>query len=118
MKNELEIKSEIILVRNTWIYKKIKRQYNRWIWRNLPPCKEIVKKLTASLDQKLPAKEKIIVKLHLAACPPCVRFLEQIEFLRDVIHDHDEELTETPTPMTMSSDARERMKNALKSAVN
>lgn len=105
-------------MRNTKIYQKLKRQYDRWIWRNLPPCKEIVKKLTAALDQKLPAKERIIVKLHLAACTPCVRFLEQIEFLRDVIHDHDDEITETSTPIAMSSDARERMKNALKSAIN
>lgn len=104
-------------MKNTKIYQKLRRLYNRWVWRNLPPCKEIVKKLSASLDRKLPAKERIIVKLHLAACTPCVRFLDQIEFLRDALHLHDEEIAEEiPTP-AMSSEARERLKNALKSSI-
>lgn len=101
----------------TDIYKRLKIRYNRWVWKNLPPCKEIVKLLSESQDRKLSLREKIITKLHLAACVPCVNYLNQIEFLHGAMHIHEEKSVEIDTTIKMSPESRERIKNLLKSSI-
>jgi hypothetical protein len=99
-----------------WILKKIKRAFNVAAWTYLPPCKEIVKIISASLDRKLTIREKIILKLHLAACEPCVRYMDQSQLLSNAAHTIDEELKSDLYAGRLSNDARERIKNILKSS--
>ena len=92
-------------------------KFNVWIWRNLPPCREIVKLITASLDGKLSWREKIIMKIHLLSCNPCVNFLKQLKFLRGVLqHDCDDKFVAEESAPKLSDKSRERIKNALKSS--
>jgi len=85
-------------------------------WTYLPPCKEIVKIITASLDRKLTVQERIILKLHLAACKPCVHFLDQSHLLSSAAHTMDQELKDDLYAGRLSDDARERIKNMLKAS--
>ena len=104
-------------MRNTKLFGYLKRKYNRWVWKNLPPCKEIVPVLSQSQDRKLSLREKIVVKMHLAACAPCVRYLKQINFLSDAFHKCDEKNLPVEPAAKLSPDARERIKNIMKSSV-
>lgn len=96
---------------------KIRRQVNLLILRNLPPCKEIAKIISASLDRRLTLREKIVMKLHLVACKPCVRYFEQSEFLHRATQRLDDNLKEDVYSGRLSDEARARIKDLLKSSV-
>ena len=99
-----------------WIVKKIRRAFNVAAWTSLPPCKDIAKIISASLDRKLTLRERIILKLHLAACELCVRYLNQSQLLRSAAHSIDEDLESDLYAKRLSDDARERIKNILKAS--
>ena len=101
-------------MRNTKLFGYLKRKYNRWVWKNLPPCKEIVPIISQSPDKKLTWREKIVLKMHLAACDPCIRYLKQINFLSDAFHQSDEKISQTEPTSKLSEAARDRIKNTLK----
>ena len=85
-------------------------------WTYLPPCKDIVKIVSASLDRKLTIRERIILKLHLAACEPCVRYLDQSQLLSHAAHQIDDELKNDFYAGRLSNDARDRIKNIIKAS--
>ena len=99
-----------------WIVKKIRRAFNVAAWTYLPPCKDIVKIISASLDRKLTLRERTILKLHLAACEPCVRYLDQSKLLSGAAHTIDDELKNDLYAGRLSDDARERIKDVLKAS--
>ena len=99
-----------------WIVNKLRRTLYVAAWRYLPPCKDIVKIISASLDRKLTLRERLIMKLHLAACEPCVRYLDQSKLLSTAAQTIDEELKNDLYAGRLSDDARERIKNILKAS--
>ena len=42
-------------------------------------CKELVELVTAYRDGALPPHERARFEAHLAICPPCVRYVEQVD---------------------------------------
>ena len=98
------------------IRKKTQRFFFYLVWKFLPTCKEYVPILSESLDTELSLYKKIIVKLHLIACPPCVRYLKQIKFVREASHRCDEKTLQIASNVKMSDETRERMKNLLKNS--
>lgn len=96
---------------------KMRRTVNLAILRYLPPCKEIVKIVSASLDRKLTLKEKLVMKLHLVACKPCVRYFEQSTFLSTATHQLDDHLKNEMFSGQLSDEARQRIKDLLKSSL-
>jgi hypothetical protein len=80
-----------------------------------PNCKESIRLQSDALDRPLGLFQRIGLRLHLALCIWCSRYGKQIKFLRSTAqhceHDHGPE-------QTLSSDARERIKRALKDANN
>ena len=100
----------------TGIIQKLLRARNLFILRTLPPCKEIVKIVSASLDRKLTFRERTVMRLHLVACKPCVRYMEQSNFLGSAASQLDENLKHELFAGRLSDDARDRIKNVLKSS--
>lgn len=88
------------------------------ILRTLPPCKEIVKIVSASLDRRLSIRERLLMKLHLVACQPCVRYMEQSHFLSSAAHVLDDGLKDELFTGRLSDEARERIKNVLKTSAS
>ncbi|MFM9904021.1 MAG: hypothetical protein ACKVQJ_05550 [Pyrinomonadaceae bacterium] len=88
-------------------------KFNLLVWRTLPKCKEMVKIITASMDEKLSWTEWILMKIHMLSCDPCVNFLKQIRFVRTVLRRSDQKLPEADTGTKLSDDARTRIKKAL-----
>lgn len=91
-------------------------RFNLLIWRRLPECKEMVKIITASMDSKLSWKEWILMKIHLLSCDPCVNFLKQMRFIRSVLGRGGDNLGQNDNTVTLSEDARARMKQALETS--
>ena len=98
------------------IIQKLRRARNLFLLRTLPPCKEIVKIVSASLDRPLTFKERAVMKLHLVACKPCVRYMEQSRFLSSAASQLDDQLKDELFTGSLSEDARERIKDILKAS--
>lgn len=99
------------------VFRKLQRMSNVAVWRYLPPCKEIAQTLSDSLDRELSVRERVVTKLHLWACLPCVRYLEQSRYIRNAMHEYEERrATEIPQSNGLSDEARERLKDLLKTS--
>src|SRR4030095_5395934 len=100
----------------TGIIQRLRHARNLLILRTLPPCKEIVKIVSASLDRKLTFRERAVMTLHLVACKPCVRYMEQSHFLGSAASQLDENLKHELFTGKLSDEARDRIKNLLKTS--
>ena len=56
------------------------------------------------------------MRLHLVACKPCVRYMEQSHFLSSAASQLDENLKDEFFTGKLSDDARDRIKNLLKTS--
>lgn len=79
-----------------------------------PSCREATRLQSEALDRPLPLRKRIGLKIHLVLCRWCRRYGDQIGFLRSVAHEHVKH-EETLPPQTLRPEARERMKERLKS---
>ena len=99
-------------------YQRIMKFFRRTILRTFPSCKEIVHIISASLDRELTLREKCLMKMHLFACKPCVRYLNQSEFVSDAIKIMDETEKMDLYSGSLSDSARLRIKTALAAATS
>ena len=79
----------------------------------LPTCREVARLQSESLDHSLSFPKRLGMRVHLLVCSWCRRYGKQIDFLRHAVRDHPDELTQAH-PQALSSEARERMKRALR----
>jgi len=93
---------------------KLKWQLILFLARRLPDCKTITPTLSESIDRELTLKERIVTRLHLFTCEACVRYVQQIRILHDVIHTHQPDLERVGPSLDLS--AKERMKALLSSS--
>jgi len=98
------------------IYQRITKFFRRTILRTFPSCKEIVHVISASLDRPLTLRERFLMKLHLFACKPCVRYLDQSAFVSQAIKIMDEREKLDLFAGSLSDSARSRIKSALATA--
>lgn len=88
-------------------------RFNLFIWRKLPACKEMVKIITASMDEKLSWREWILLKIHLLSCDPCVNFIKQLRFISSALRRSEDRVGQEDESVKLSDDARQRLKEAL-----
>ena len=98
------------------VFRKLQRIFNVAVWHYLPPCKEIVRTVSDSFDRKLSIRERIAMKLHLWACLPCVRYLEQSKYVREAMHEYENHRATDLQSKTLSDEARARLKDILKTS--
>lgn len=82
-----------------------------WMFR----CDEITKKVSLSMDEKLPLRHRMAIRFHLAMCRYCSRFRRQLLLLRKTGRATGEEKASSETPFGFSPEARERIKRTLRS---
>lgn len=99
-------------------YQKVTKFFRRTILRSFPSCKEIVHIISASLDRRLTLREKFLMKMHLAACKPCVRYLDQSAFVSEAVKIMDESEKMDLFAGSLSDAARARIKSALTAAAS
>ncbi len=78
-----------------------------------PGCKTAARLQSEALDRKLPLRQRLGLRVHLLLCKWCRRYGKQIAFLRNASHEHPDEMAE-PIPQKLSAEARDRIKQKLR----
>jgi hypothetical protein len=78
-----------------------------------PNCREASRLQSEALDHSLTPVQRFGLRVHLILCKWCRRYGKQIRFLRHATHEHPELVTEA-SPSTLSPEARQRLKRALR----
>ncbi len=79
-------------------------------------CEAVSRKVSESMDRRLPLTERMMIRFHMAMCRHCARFRSQVMKIREICRlagQENEDLGDLPP---LSSQARERIVQALKSA--
>jgi len=79
-------------------------------------CKDVSRLVSESLDHKLPLWPRLQVRMHLLMCRLCSRFRQQMVFLKDAARHYWTAGEETDASPGLSPEARERLKQALRSS--
>ncbi len=95
---------------------KLKNKLIRWLSLRLPTCKEVTRMASEAMERRLPLRQRLGMKLHLLFCALCMRYVRQLQFMRDAVQQHAAQIEDgsAPPPVVLSGDARERMKQSLK----
>ncbi len=72
-------------------------------------CKQASELASQAMDEKLPFRERMALKLHLLLCRSCTNFTRQLAFLREASHRFG-----THHDLHLSDEARQRIVNTLK----
>lgn len=59
-------------------------------------CQELVELVTAYREGALPAEQRVRFDAHLAVCPPCTRYIEQLELTVRAIGGLNEQVEQAP----------------------
>ncbi len=83
--------------------------------RQFPPCKEVTRLVSESLDRDLSVPERLTLRVHVLMCVLCRRFARQVRFVRDALRRHSDRLEgqDLPPPPGLSPEARDRIKRNL-----
>jgi hypothetical protein len=98
------------------MFGKIKTGFNKIVWKYLPGCRDITALISRSMEKDLSWREKLVVKTHLYTCIACRRYLSQIIFMSEVLGKQEESREKGEFAPRLSTEASERLKNALKSS--
>ncbi len=79
-------------------------------------CKEVSRRVSESMDRRIPLYQRLLIRMHLLMCRYCARFRRQLMFIRELCRSRklDENLPDKLAHMP--PDARERIKQALQDA--
>ena len=80
-------------------------------------CKDVSKKVSESLDRKLPLHHRAMIRMHLMMCRFCWRFRKQMLILRELSQVTDLPSESLDPAFALSTEARARIKNAMKSVL-
>ena len=94
----------------------LKDRMIRWLALRLPTCKEVTRMASEAMERKLPLRQRLDMKLHLLICSLCMRYVKQLQFMRDAVQQRAAQIeTGTPSPPTaLSKETRERFKQSLR----
>jgi hypothetical protein len=81
-------------------------------------CREVSKLVSESMERRLPWRQRMGLWMHLAMCRLCAGFARQARLLRRAARQDPERLVgdTSSAEVTLTPDARERIKAALRSS--
>jgi hypothetical protein len=79
-----------------------------------PSCRQATRLQSEAMDRPLPLRQRIGLQIHLVLCRWCRRYGKQIGFLRSIAHEREKHQDTLPS-QPLRSEAKERMKERLKS---
>lgn len=91
--------------------------FTQYLAARLPSCREVTRLGADALDRPFPFGQRLAVRFHVLICVWCRRYLRQIAFLRQAVRTHPDRLLDASdaTAAGLSAEARERLKQALRS---
>lgn len=81
-------------------------------------CKDISKRVSRSLDCKLPLRLRMAVRLHLMMCSICRTYRKRLLFIHNLLQRPESLSTETDDSRHLSPDAENRIKAVLREAAD
>jgi hypothetical protein len=81
-----------------------------WIFN----CREVTRLVSESLDRKLPLRQRFGIRVHFMMCKLCPEAKRQMLFIRQAMRRITLESTEPEPDISLSPEARERIKRTLK----
>jgi hypothetical protein len=106
-------------------YANLKQEAIFWLARRLPTCQHYyVPLFSESMDRQLTLRERVSMRLHFLYCDPCLNYLRQLRFMRDVLRlqaartSAGDAAANGPTSPGLPDDARDRIKDALRKNLN
>jgi hypothetical protein len=103
-------------------YNKVRHEVRYWLLRRLPTCKDIAPLMSESMERRLNLRERVVLRLHLWVCVWCDWYLQHLYLMRATLRRSDENLdveaslpraADDDTPVSLSVEARERIKRVL-----
>lgn len=84
-----------------------------YIAEHTPKCHDMTRLISQSMDGPLPLRTRIAMRMHYLICVWCRRYRDQLGFLREAVKSCPEQ-GEEKMPGNLTSEARERLKAALR----
>ena len=81
----------------------------------MPNCQETSRLVSDAMDRRLPLFRRLLLRLHLRMCKYCRRFEQQLLKMREISRRLDRHIETLDPSITLSEEARERMRKALRS---
>jgi hypothetical protein len=94
----------------------LKFKIKKWISNKAEQCKNVAPLFSYALDRKLTMVERIRIKFHLLTCNACTSYVTNLNFMHDVFHTQDKQIESEKLHVTLTDEAKERMKQRLKSS--
>lgn len=94
----------------------LKTRIIRWISIRAEECKVVAPLYSYALDRKLTIVERIRIRIHLATCNACTKYVENLKFMRQAFRAHDAVIDSPENQVPLKPDARERLKTATRDA--
>jgi hypothetical protein len=79
-------------------------------------CKEVSRRVSESMDRRLPLYQRVLIRMHLLMCRYCARFRRQVMFLRELCRSLQLDERVIDPSVVLPLDVRERIRQALKSS--
>lgn len=83
----------------------------QFLARLTPPCREVTRLTSESLDRPLPWTLRLSLRIHYWNCNACAEYRRQLVALRQVLH---RSRSDDPPDPQLSSSAKARLKETLK----
>jgi hypothetical protein len=84
-----------------------------FIARITPPCHDITRLLSQSMDRQLPLHTRLAIRLHFEICVWCKRYGQQLAVIRQASRS---ECAEKISQASLPDEARKRIKAAVRRA--
>lgn len=82
-------------------------------------CKAVSQLVSESLDRDLPFRQRLAIRLHFMMCKYCFRYKKQLYALKDIIrHQAPTDEEREVGGLSLSSEARDRIKNSLRTKLD
>lgn len=89
----------------------------RLMVRVMPSCKDISELISQAMDQRLPLRKRLSIRLHVSMCGLCRRYEKQLHLLRhgfSCYADPEQNMTEK----SLSPEAKAKLEKALTDCAN
>ena len=94
----------------------LKAKFKQWLAMRTEDCKNVAPLFSYNFDRKLSLIERLRVQVHLYTCGACLNYVSNLKFMHEVFHAQEENFENEKIHTSLSAEAKDRLKNALKSA--
>ncbi|MEP6901222.1 MAG: zf-HC2 domain-containing protein [Actinomycetota bacterium] len=92
----------------------LKAKFKKWLSVKTEHCKSVAPLFSDAFDRKLSPIEKLRVRLHLYTCGACLNYVSNLKFMHEAFSKQEENLGNGKIQASLSPEAKERIKQTLK----